>query len=266
MGNISNVTLDVFQCLKERKTQQQLICFPYLGGYANVFLKLATILKEDIEVWSLNLPGHGSSKEKSLEDINSVIDLSFQLLQPIAKSNYVFYGHSMGGIIAYFLTQRIMKEPQYLIKPSALILSASAPPSDFNDKKYSSLADPDLIAHIITYEGISKELIQEKSLLEYLLPIFRADFKILESSASCEFKPLDIPVYFFWGEADKIVSIDTAIKWSKYFSQNIKLIPIPNGRHLFVQDQVEYIAKQLESIFIHDIKCELTVLDEIKYC
>jgi external thioesterase TEII len=238
----------VFQCIKKGKTSRQLICFPYLGGYVNSFLPLANILSENIEVWSLNLPGHGVSNQKPLKDIFSVLDLCFQLLQTTIKSDYVFFGHSMGGIIAYFLAHRILGSQQYPIKPSCLVLSACSVPTEFATKNYSNLSDADLLEQLLSYDGTPEELIQEKSLLEHFLPIFRADFEILESSASCEFKPLDIPAYFLWGETDKIVSIDTCLKWSKYFLRDLKLVPVPNGSHLFVHDQRHWVANQLQNI------------------
>lgn len=246
---MNNMPADILQCLKKGKSQKKLIFFPYLGGYANAFLKLAASFNEEIDVWGINLPGHGGSKQKVLKDINTVVDLCLPLLTNLMQDPCVFYGHSMGGIIAYFLIQRILLDSQYSFKPSALILSACSPPIEFAVKKYSNLSDDDLLKYIISYEGIPEELIQDKSFLQYLLPILRADFKILESSASLECKPLDVPVYYFWGESDKVVPINNAIKWSNYFVQDIKFIPIQNGSHFFIHNQGEHVVKLVENIF-----------------
>lgn len=236
----------LFQCLKKGNTSRQIICFPYLGGYANSYITLANTLNNNLEVWSLNLPGHGPSNLEAMQDLTSVLDLCFNSLKNIVKKNYVFFGHSMGGIIAYFLTQRIMDSQQFNLKPSCLILSACSVPSYFSEKRYSNLTDADLLSCLVSYDGIPEELIHEKSLLEYFLPIYRADFKILENSSSFEYKPLDIPAYFLWGEADRMVNIDMALQWSKYFLQNLKLIPIQGGSHFFIHDKVGEVVNKIE--------------------
>jgi external thioesterase TEII len=247
------MTEDIF-CYLKKTGKQQLIFFPYLGGHASSFLSLAKACNKDTEVLALNLPGHGISKETALEDIDSVIDLCLESLKSIIKPHAVFFGHSMGGIIAYFLMHRILANPLYSIKPSALILSACSQPSEFENKNYSSLSDDDLLAKVISYGGISQALIDEKNFLQFLLPVFRSDFKILESSARLPITPLDIPIYFFWGEQDTLVTIDAAIKWKPYFNQNISLISLAKSKHLFIHTEEAYIIEQIDRIFEANMK------------
>lgn len=238
----------IFRQLKLGEGKRQLICFPYLGGYANSFIELANTLSDDIEVWASNLPGHGGCTLEPLQDIKSVLDLYYIELQAIIKPQSIFFGYSMGGIVAYFLAQRILDSEKYPTKSITLILTSCTTPCAFKMKNYSSLSNDKLIEHLISYDGIPNELINEESLLEYFLPVFRADFKILETSATHDFKPLDIPVYYLWGENDKIVSIDSVIQWSKYFGNEINMTPIENGAHMYIHDNVSVLAEHLEEI------------------
>lgn len=237
-----------FNQIKSGQTDQQLICFPYFGAHPNVFSEFGNNITDAIEVWSAILPGHGGSAEKPLMDINSLIDLFFAELKSIVKSKYFLFGHSMGGVIAYFLTQRICISTEYLAKPTALILSAADTPHSFRSKNYSSWSDEDILKYLVSIDSITEELLQEKSLLEYFMPVFRADFKILESSSYCTFTPLDLPVFFLWGENDKIISFDSALQWSRYFASPINLIPIENGSHMFIHDQSKLTTKKIEDI------------------
>lgn len=237
-----------FHQLKKGQGKWQLICFPYLGGYANSFFELANTLDEELEVWAANPPGHGGCSLNPLEDIDSVLDLYFTELREIIKPGCMFFGHSMGGIIAYFLAQRILESEEYTAKPNILVLSACNTPCDFKTKNYSNLPNGELIDQIISYDGIPDELIKEKSLLEYFLPVFRADFKVLETSAALDYKPLDIPAYFLWGENDKIVPIDSAVQWLKYFKQELKMISIEAGSHMFIHKQAGVVAKYLDQL------------------
>jgi external thioesterase TEII len=247
---------NIFHQLKTSEGGRQLICFPYLGGYANSFFELTSILGEDLDVWAANPPGHGVCNLEPMQDIKILLDLYCEELLSILKPDSVFFGHSMGGIVAYFLAQRILNSDEFTTKSITLILSACNTPSDFKTKQYSKLSNDDLIEHLISYDGISDELINEKSLLEYFVPIFRADFNVLETSATLDYKPLDIPIYFLWGENDKIVPFDSIIHWSKYFVNELTIIPIENGTHMFIQDKVNAVAEHLVEIMgVREEKC-----------
>lgn len=248
----------IFHQLKKGKGVRQLICFPYLGGYANSFFDLASKLEDDIEIWAANPPGHGRCAMEPLKDISSLLDLYFEELQEIIKPDCVFFGHSMGGIIAYFLAERIKACQQYSAKPGALVLSACNVPNEFQSKAFSCLSNDDLIKHLMSYGGISDELISEKELLEFFLPIYRADFEVLETAANLELKPIEIPAYFMWGEKDKIVPLPAALFWSNYFKNEINIIPIEDGAHMFIYDKVNIVVEHLKSIMILETKTDKT--------
>ena len=241
--------IKVFKKLNKVKSDRQLVFFPYLGGHADSFSGLADMIGGDIEIWSFNLPGHGiDTKHELLQDINSVMDLCLQEINKILKKNCIFFGHSMGGIIAYFLTQSIFSTEKNLEKSITLILSACSTPAEFYGLNTSHLSDKELLEKLTTFDNIFDEILYERSLRDYFLPIFRADFKILESSSLCDIFPLDVPVYFLWGENDKIVTLDSVIKWSRYFSTEINLLPIKNAPHMFLHTQPRVIAQLIEGI------------------
>lgn len=243
----------LFYRLKAGSEEKQVICFPYLGGYANSFLDLSNALGEDVELWALNPPGHGGCAMQPLEDIEVLLDLYEKEIQEILRPNCVFFGHSMGGIMAYFLTQHLLQSQNSLAESITLVLSSCNTPSDFQGKNYSNLSNDNLIDHLISYDGIPEELINEKNLLEFFLPIFRADFKVLETSATHDYTPLNIPVYVLWGESDKIVPIESIAQWSKYFRNEVNLIPIENGSHMFIYDKANVVAKHLEDIIFQSL-------------
>lgn len=238
----------IFHKLKAGKGGLQLICFPYLGGYANTFLQLADELDDAIEVWSASPPGHGGNTLELVTNIQNLTDLYYENLRHIIKPNSIFFGHSMGGIVAYFLAERILLSLKYPAKPVALVLSACGTPSDFETKTYSLLPDDKLIDHLISYDGISSELVNEKSLLEFFVPVYRADFKILESSSKQTCSPIEIPAFFMWGEKDKIAPLESMVQWLRYFKNGIRVIPIENASHMFVHDQPSVVAERLAEV------------------
>lgn len=234
--------------LRKGNGNKQIICFPYLGGYANSFNDFTSEIEEDIDIWSINPPGHGRSTRDPFQDLKSMLDLYYVEIKKIIKPNAVFFGHSMGGIIAYFLAQKINEENDYPTKDITLVLSSCNTPYEFKVKSYSKLSNDDLIKQMIKYDGIPEQLIQERRLLEYFLPVFRADFKILENSANYRYTKSNYPVYFIWGDNDQIVPINAAFQWSKFFEKDIKMITIKNGNHMFIHNKANIVARHLEQI------------------
>lgn len=239
--------MNYFQMLREGQGPYKLICFPYLGGYANSFIDLSNELSKKIEIWSVNFPGHGASKEKPFEDISQLTSVLVNEVSSLIDENVIFFGHSMGGIVSYHLVRHLLENNMHI--PKKLILSACNSPYDFNNKHYSKLSDGELLSHILSYGGVPEDIQQGTNLLQYFLPIFRADFKVLESSAKLEKNPIDIDSYFFWAEQDEVVSIDSSLLWSQYFSDGINIVPIRNGDHMYIQGQLPLLTKNLENIF-----------------
>lgn len=236
-----------FRLLK-KGDKRQIICFPYLGGYVSAFFELAERLPEGLEVWAANPPGHGTCTRPPLEDINSLTELYLEELSSIIKPGAIFFGHSMGGVVAYFLAQRMAGSADFVTKPAALILSACTSPDDFLHKRPSGFTNEGLVEHMLSYGGIPDEIMQEQALIDYLLPIFRADFRVLESAAELDCDPLKIPIYYLWGESDNIVTIDFISRWSRYFQNELNVIPIEKGEHMFIHNSVDLVAGHVEKI------------------
>ncbi|MDR2024095.1 MAG: alpha/beta fold hydrolase [Hungatella sp.] len=234
-----------FEQLSEGKGKTQLICFPYLGGYSSAFADLARELGDEYEIWAGNPPGHGSSRGTLLEDIHGLTEYYMESILEFWREDCIFFGHSMGGILSYFMIQKLMENPKAGFLPKAVILSACGTPAEFAEKTYSSLPDESLISKLISYGGMPEEVLREESLLTYLLPVFRADYRVLESAAHCGYKPLKIPSYLLWGENDKAEPVEALLLWAGYFNGKVSFMKIKNGEHMFIHDQIKQVAERI---------------------
>lgn len=239
------MAVGVFEQLSEGKEKPQLICIPYLGGYSSAFAELARELGEEYEIWAGNPPGHGSSRGALLDDIDTLARYYMEGILEFWREGCIFLGHSMGGILSYFLIQKLMNNPKAEFLPKAVILSACGTPAEFAKKRYSALPDDALIKKLVSYGGMPDEVLREESLLSYLLPVFRADYRVLESAALCSFTPLKTPAYLFWGEYDLAEPVEALLLWSKYFNGKVSFIKIKNGRHMFLHDQTKQVADRI---------------------
>lgn len=238
-----------FEQLSEGKGKPQLICFPYLGGYSSAFADLAGELGDEYEIWAGNPPGHGSSRGDLLEDIQGLTEYYVESILEFWREDCIFFGHSMGGILAYFTIQKLMEHPKAEFLPKAVMLSASGTPAEFASKTYSALPDEALIEKLVSYGGMPEEVLREESLLTYLLPVFRADYRVLESAARCSYRPLKMPSYLLWGEDDKAEPVEALLLWAGYFDGKVSFMKIKNGEHMFIHQQIKQVAERVREAY-----------------
>lgn len=238
--------------LQKGKGNRQVICFPYLGGYAQNFYPLVSHLP-DTEIWAFTPPGHGMNSETPLEHMRQLVDLYTNELLPIIQADAVLFGHSLGGITAYFVAQRLQQKLPDVAKTLRLVLSACNTPAECGMNRYDQMSDEHLIDHLFSYDGLPKDLMHEKELLQYFMPVIRADFRMLESAATLECQPLSLPVLFLWGERDNAVPLQSALKWERYFNVPMKLQTIREGTHMFIMHQPSTVAYYLTSFMTPEL-------------
>ncbi|MBR2563479.1 MAG: thioesterase [Paenibacillus sp.] len=232
--------------LQKGQGNRQLICFPYLGGYAQSFYPLVPYLP-DTEIWAFTPPGHGMNAEQPLEHMQQLVDLYIKELLPIIEPGATLFGHSLGGIAAYYVAERIQKELPDVAQTLRLVLSACNTPADCGVNRYDQMSDDQLIHQLFSYDGLPKELIHEKELLQYFMPVIRADFRMLESAATLEYQPISLPVLYLRGERDNAVPLQSVLKWEPYFDVPMKLQTIREGTHMFVMHHPATVACYLTS-------------------
>lgn len=222
----------------------QLICFPYLGGYGNSFYDIVHAMTEEIEIWVANPPGHFGSELELISDINELTSVYYKEISKIIRANCAFFGHSMGGIVSFFLLDKMIFM-QDKILPKTLILSACAAPLSYFDKNYSKLSDIDLVQQLKKYGGMPDTVLNNYQLMEVMLPIFRADYSIIESSAKASYHKINIKTHLLWGENDYTETTSAVQLWKNYLIQDFKITPIQGGEHMYIHDKAEEVVEYI---------------------
>lgn len=244
----------IIERLQTGKGKQQLICFPFLGGNASSFQPLCARLSNELEVWAINPPGHGHNQAPLLEEMEQMVECYVAELLPVLQANVILLGHSLGGIAAYFVAQRLKQLKAMPCEQLTLVLSACSTPEEFKGKQYSELPSDQLIEHLSSYGGIPEPLLAERELLEFFMPMIRADFRALQSSALMSYERLELDAYYLWGTSDVKVDLIAALKWSRYIASSLSLIPIQQGSHMFITELADVVATQLEEIAAASVK------------
>ncbi|HEU4962708.1 MAG TPA: thioesterase domain-containing protein [Bacilli bacterium] len=182
----------------------KLFCIPYSGGSAEVYWKWNKHLADQIELCPVEIGGRGKRMYEPLPDrFEDVIeDLSSIIMGQLkATDKYAIYGHSMGSLLAFETYYKLMEKGCHA--PCHLFLSGREAPQTIHPKtNYHQLSDEEFLKVVLSYGGNTKDILENKELLQLFLPILRADFKMAET-------------YEYKEKSDKIASDITVINGSR---------------------------------------------------
>lgn len=168
-------------------------------------------------------------------------DLAPQLATP-----YAFFGHSMGAVIAFELARAIRRRD--IAPPVHLFLSARRAlhiPS--REEPCHHLPDSEFAETLIKrYNGIPKTLLEQPAMLQFFLPVVRADFTLIETYRYMPEPPLDQPITTFGGTEDDGVTPDDLDGWQQLTLRPIRRHMLPGG-HFFLQNSRDPLLKIIAS-------------------
>jgi len=220
--------IETLKMLKATQGTKTLICFPFAGGYSPSYRPLSQAIESNWDIFAVEPPGHGTNISPLINNIIKQVELYEEiLLERFSNQSFALFGHSMGGIIVYELTQRLEKRGVY---PEVIFISGIVPPH-YKKRKVSHLNDDELLEYIESLGGLSQEILQEKELLEYFLPIFRNDFFAVESHVYDCSRIIETPTHIFSGENDPFATPKIMKEWEKYLKKTT--FHVFDGGHMF---------------------------------
>ncbi|OXB24019.1 MULTISPECIES: thioesterase II family protein [Flavobacterium] len=220
--------------------KKQLFLLHFAGGsiYSFEFLRS---LCTDFEMIPLELPGRGKRiKEKLLTSYPDAIkDLFSQITDKLNGSPFIVYGHSLGSSLGLGVTDLLEKNNT---PPQCLIVSGNAGPGIATENNRSDLERDDFISMLTELGGIPDELLKSKELLDFVLPILKADFKIVEEDFFIENTIVKAPIVAIMGNSEKYV--DRINNWRKHTFSGFNSYVL-KGNHFFILDH----GDKLKEIF-----------------
>jgi medium-chain acyl-[acyl-carrier-protein] hydrolase len=211
-----------------------LFCVPYAGSGAAAYRGWAEHLTE-LDVCYVQLPGRENRlREKPFASIPSLVEALGGALEGWLNRPYAFYGHSLGGIVAYELARVLRKSGKR--EPLHLFVSASrAPHLPKEHPAVSHLPDVQLLEEIHRrYDSVPPQLMNDPELRELLVPGLRADLSLLETYRYTEGAPLGCGITCFGATRDSMVSRDALEQWRSHTKEEFSL-QMFDGGHLFLQ-------------------------------
>lgn len=219
-----------------------LFCLPFAGGGASAYNQWVKKAQDMFNVCPIQLPGREDRiMEKPYETMNVMLDDLEQAIINVLKGPYALWGHSMGGKIGYELEKR-MEKRGYTAK--CFLVSGSRVPYIQETNPISHLSNSDFKEKLARFEGTPKEILDNQELLDFFLPMLRADFSIDETYYSSLVIQLQCPIIAFCGEDDREVSVEEMKAWEEYTENSFDYCVFPGG-HFFIREREEDVIQTI---------------------
>ncbi|HEU4794033.1 MAG TPA: alpha/beta fold hydrolase [Pyrinomonadaceae bacterium] len=201
----------------------RLFCFPYAGGTSLTYRGWPLALPLDVEVCAIQLPGHGNRLHEPLFDrLAPLIDDFVPKLIGYLDKPFVFFGHSMGALLAFETARRLRRD--YARLPEHLFISGHRPAQTRDTTRRTfDLPEPEFIEELRRLDGTPSEVLDHPELLEMMIPILRADFAIAQTYQYVDEPPLECDLTAFGGMNDTSVTREHLEVWRTHTSGNFKL-------------------------------------------
>lgn len=214
----------------------RIVCFPHAGGNASGYHSWAGGLPGWCQVCAIQLPGRASRfTEASTTNFVELVPLLARAVGTLLDIPVAFFGHSLGAILAFEVSRELRRTRS--VMPQRLIVAGRrAPHLADTDAPRHDCDDADLVAYLCENEGTPAEFLANKELLKVVLPVLRADLKLLKSHQFTEEEPLSCPILVYGGTADDESACGRLRAWRCHTTARFTLEMLPGG-HFFVHSE-----------------------------
>jgi medium-chain acyl-[acyl-carrier-protein] hydrolase len=234
---------------RQKHPANRLFCFPHAGGgAAAIYRTWQQGLPPEVEVCPIMLPGReGRFTEPAYTQIEELITDLSQQIRPYLNVPFQFFGHSMGALISFELARRLRQ--QQLPQPTRLFVSAHrAPQLPRRQESVYTLPDAEFTESIKKLGGTPEVILHNKELMEFFLPLLRADFTLCETYQHQAEAPLDYPIAAFGGLEDKDIPVSDLEAWRAQTSSSFSLQTFPGG-HFYLHPHQKQLVQSISAFY-----------------
>jgi medium-chain acyl-[acyl-carrier-protein] hydrolase len=228
-----------------------LFCFPYAGGGAQVFRnwQAAFDAPTGVQVWPIQYPGRGGRlREQPYTDWRPLVEAMVEAVFPLMNKPFVFFGHSMGATLAFELA-RLLRD-RHGLEPRRLFVSGRrAPQVPETDAPTYELPDDEFRRELRRLNGTPAELLEHPELMELMLPIIRADFKLTQTYEYTPGHPLACPFSVYGGLRDADVTREHLEGWCEHTTGPCSLKMFDGDHFFLIAAETQILAAVRDQLF-----------------
>lgn len=232
--------------INNNNKQYGIFCFHHAGGSAFTF-KQWLDFSQTIEIVPVNIRNQ-ESNDIELHFYDIVQKVSELIIENIGTRPMFVYGHSLGALFAFAVTNKLEKEFGYKIKK--LFVAGRHAPTEKSDSDYQCAQGQEILYQKLEQEGtIEKKILQSQMFRKFFLPNIFRDYKLNEEYVYSG-EIIDIPIVTLSGDKDGEADIKVMKKWENVTAAGITQYEF-SGNHFFpysksMKKVLEVIALEIE--------------------
>lgn len=228
----------------------QLYCFPYGGAGSSMYRSWGSSLPAWVEVRPVHFPGREHRiREAPHSRLAPLLDEVLAGFHPAGP--FALFGHSMGALVVFELARALRRQGRRL--PGLAIVSGLGAPQLGRDRpRIADLPPGPFLEELRAHFDVTEDLLAEPALLDFILPVLRADLATVENYTYTPEPPFDFPLAAFGGEADPEVPPSGIEGWKAQSSRPVEVTTFPGG-HFYINtyrnDVLAAVRRALEQAF-----------------
>lgn len=231
---------------KRERPALRLFCFPYAGGGPSVFAGWADRLPASVEVVGVRLPGRENRfRERPYRAWAPLLEDLEALMRGVADLPFAFFGHSLGGRIAYELAKRL-GEAGCRVPDQVIVSGCRAPGVAQRGPLMHAMTTPDLRRRLEEMQGVPQEILGDDRIMNLLEPMLRADLELAEIWAPPPV-PIPSPIAALCGARDRIDPPEVMRPWSGATSGGFDYLEFEGG-HFFIHDNATAVLAAIAGL------------------
>ena len=245
----------VYQSPAQGICRQRLFCFPYAGGGTAIYRLWSQVMPPGVELCRIQLPGHESRlRERPYDRLIDIVDELSTVIRPLLNVPFAFFGHSMGALISFEMARAVRRK--HGLATDHLFVSAWRAPQLPLDSALHRLPEAEFIEKLqARFSGIPNGVLQDREILELMLPVLRADLTVCETYKYAVDQPFDRPITVFGGADDHWVNAAELAAWEVHTNSltNVSMLP---GDHFFINNERQSLAHEVAKILADTVSGE----------
>ena len=211
----------------------RLVTFAHAGAGAFTFRPWSAFLPSHWSLLGVQLPGRETrGDEPFANDLVSCGQAVAQALSQLPPQTTLFYGHSMGAMVAFeaYRALRQMGGPL----PVHFVAGARRAPH-IPEPAPCHLVDDEALMEVVFRLGAAQSrLLSDPRLRAYFLPVIRADFALFEGYVYQDGPALHCPITVFAGSNDQEAATWELLAWQRHTRTDLNFHSYEAG-HFFHQ-------------------------------
>lgn len=223
----------------------RLFCLPGAGGSAAMFCQWPNLLSGHIEICAIQLPGRGARiREAPFTSMPLLIDALAGALDAFLDKSYAILGQGLGALIGFELA-RFLRRNSHTLPKRLFVAGQGAPQIRERSARRYDLPDQDFIDVLRQLSSPPTEVSKHHELMQFMLPLLRADFQLGETYVYRAEALLELPISAYGGLQDVDILPAALEHWREQTTAGFEVRMFP-GDHLFLHSAPSYVLKAID--------------------